>query len=285
MKYKKYIQRIVGLLIVAQLSGCSGDDNNGKNTSVNGVWKGDINYYDGSILFSRNLRSLFLRKKFVSIIDVCASDCGLKRPLLFITGSYYTSDRKVVVKEIKNYDQDGIEDSHIFYVDKLKGKVKNKEDSSKNIMFSLLGNRLDPYYSALNYIDIYQKIEVDVKTFFPGTYIYKKYRYTGNSSSPHEVIYTNTVTFEDSGLFWGQDSDDCVMSGEIDWLNGKNNIYNAALKVESCGNVNGNYEGLATTVGSYAAMELVAYNENRLMHFEFNSPEYWTQLEASYLSQ
>lgn len=58
-------------------------------------------------------------------------------------------------------------------------------------------------------------------------------------------VYTVTLTVDSNGELFGSDTDGCVFTGRIDIINSDYNAYRATASVSSCGELDGNYTGLA----------------------------------------
>lgn len=73
-----------------------------------------------------------------------------------------------------------------------------------------------------------------------------------------------TIVIENDGTFFGQDSDGCVLSGEISILDAEYNLYDVNLSVASCGVSNGSYDGFATLLTDNI-LEVVVSNKHYLV--------------------
>ena len=54
-----------------------------------------------------------------------------------------------------------------------------------------------------------------------------------------------TVDIDANGGLFGNDSDGCVFSGRIRIIDGRYNAYGASVRIDNCGNFDGDYNGLA----------------------------------------
>lgn len=57
--------------------------------------------------------------------------------------------------------------------------------------------------------------------------------------------YSASITLENDGSFWGQDSDGCVYAGKIEMINSSVNILSGQGSVSNCGTIDGSYSGFA----------------------------------------
>lgn len=286
MKTGKYLKLFAFAFIILEVVACGSDDNNKSDARVSGFWWGDSAVSVVSVVYT-----LFLNNKSVSVLDLCqSSNCAFLQYEVYIFGDLSTYKNRVTVKNIEQYDA-GVSkgDVHLHYftdiyltVNQLKGKMERAGEYEKmKLDIEGSGLLMDYYLPDNNFFSFIRKRDIEIKPLPTGTLIYKEYVKTTDS---YKEIYVNTITIQDDGSIWGQDSNSCVMSGNVDWESGKNNVYEITWKIESCGELNGNYAGLATTEAPYErpyeGLDAIVYNEKRAIHYRFNTPEHWAEMES-----
>ncbi len=58
-------------------------------------------------------------------------------------------------------------------------------------------------------------------------------------------VYTITLDLDDTGQLFGSDTAGCVFSGQLSIIDGRYSVYRASVSVSTCGDLNGDYSGLA----------------------------------------
>lgn len=85
--------------------------------------------------------------------------------------------------------------------------------------------------------------------------------------------YSLAVAIDGDGSFFGQDSDGCVIGGNIGIIDTGRNLYDVDLLVESCGPLNGNYDGFAgllDDISTNDTLQVAVSNENFLLLYPFS---------------
>jgi len=73
---------------------------------------------------------------------------------------------------------------------------------------------------------------------------------------------TTTITFDTNGNITGQNTDGCVYSGSISVPDESVNMFRVSLLIESCGQSNGSYQGLAAIMSSNSNSNIIAFMSN-----------------------
>ena len=83
-----------------------------------------------------------------------------------------------------------------------------------------------------------------------------------NQASSGGGIYTITVDIDANGQLFGSDTFGCVFSGQMLIIDDRYSSYRVAVSVSSCGEVNGDYNGLAfsTPLGSGSRLHICTDN-------------------------
>lgn len=84
----------------------------------------------------------------------------------------------------------------------------------------------------------------------------------GNYSRSDGAGLTVTYSIDGAGVFTGSDTNGCVMNGNVSIINSDFNMYEVKVAVTNCGQVNGNYKGLA------ALDDVVTLNDTLLFSLE-----------------
>lgn len=85
--------------------------------------------------------------------------------------------------------------------------------------------------------------------------------------------YSLTVTVQNDGAFFGQDSAGCVISGTIGLLDTTHNLYSMTTSITSCGSLNGSYTGLAgllDNVSTNDTLQVAISNSNYILLYPFS---------------
>lgn len=88
------------------------------------------------------------------------------------------------------------------------------------------------------------------------------------------VTNSTTVTFNAKGDITGQDSAGCVFSGSLSTPDTSVNMYRLTLKIESCGDGNGTYQGLAAVLPGETYPSMIAFAGNSKMGYAFELVQY-----------
>lgn len=98
------------------------------------------------------------------------------------------------------------------------------------------------------------------------------YSYTVASSSG--AAYSLTMEVDDAGNLFGQDTTGCVYSGTISVIDARYNMYNVSMSIDLCGEMDGQYAGLATlqpgSSGELTSMVLAASSGTKAMAVRLN---------------
>ncbi|WLQ13241.1 hypothetical protein O5O45_26275 [Hahella aquimaris] len=84
--------------------------------------------------------------------------------------------------------------------------------------------------------------------------------------------YSLTITVQNDGTYWGQDSDGCVVSGTIGLLDTAHNLYNASTSIASCGASNGSYTGFSSLLDNVTTndtLQVAVSNSNFILLYPF----------------
>ena len=73
-----------------------------------------------------------------------------------------------------------------------------------------------------------------------------------NESSSSGAVYTMTLQLDDNGELFGSDTSGCIFNGRLSIIDDRYSVYRAAVTVSACGEVDGDYNGLAFHAGTTA---------------------------------
>lgn len=79
----------------------------------------------------------------------------------------------------------------------------------------------------------------------------------------------NSISINTNGDLYGSDADGCVYSGNLSVPDRQRNIYRVSMTVESCGNTNGLYTGLAARGANDQGDTLMMITNNQSYSFHF----------------
>ena len=86
--------------------------------------------------------------------------------------------------------------------------------------------------------------------------------WTYSQASSGGAVYMLTLELDDSGQLFGSDTAGCVFSGQLNLIDDRYSAYRASISVSTCGDVDGDYSGLAFYPSATAAEFLYLGTDN-----------------------
>lgn len=135
---------------------------------------------------------------------------------------------------------------------------------------------LNGEYASKDYIDVAYARQTGPEGLVSLAYSAQAYEQPASLSKIAGVwtvtnLAANTsVTINSEGEFFGTDSEGCVFSGSFSVPNSNANLYNVDLKLESCGQINGQYSGLSAWSSTQTGEQLLALVSNSEYGFAYD---------------
>jgi hypothetical protein len=231
---KNVILHFTLFAVILGLAGCGGSDGeSGSSLSANGLWEGT---FTEAGVGTYAVGSLFYNGRIIAISE----DAGA------IYDGNYTVSGSTISGTVKAYQINGGQ----LATATLSGTVS--EQNSISLTFSTsygsTGSMSLSFNSIYNRNSSLSSVE-------------GSWNYTSSS-------YSLAATVQNDGSFFGQDSDGCVLSGDIGLLDTEHNLYSTTLSVAACGALNGNYTGFSGLLDDVTAndtLQVAVSNSNYII--------------------
>lgn len=242
MNYRMFVGSVVlGVFMLVGLIACSGGGGGGDgtttNVSANGLWEGTFTE-NGAGTFA--VSGLLYNGRIIAISESAG---------VIYDGSYIVSGSSIS-GNVTAYQIDG----GPFATATLTGTVTEQGliSVSFNTSYGASGTM------SLSFNNIYNR--TSSLSLVAGIW-----NYTSGT-------FSLTITVQNDGTFWGQDSDGCVVSGNIGLLDTAHNLYNMSTLIASCGGLDGSYtgfSGLLDNVTTNDTLQVAISNSNYILLYPF----------------
>ena len=240
MKLVKNVLSVVALVAAALgLVACGGGGGGGSDTSVsaNGLWEGT---FTETGVGTYAVSGLLYNGRIIAISESAGA----------IYDGSYTMNGGSISGNVKAYQINGGQ----YATATLSGSVT--EQSTISVTFSTSYGSTGSM--SLSFNSIYNR---------PSSLsaVAGSWGYTSGT-------YNLTLTAQNDGSFFGQDSDGCVISGNIGILDASHNLYSTNVSVASCGVLNGTYtgfSGLLDNVSANDTLQVAVSNNNYILLYPF----------------
>lgn len=227
--------RTLGLFLIVSLVSCggssSGDDlttTPPQTVSANGFWEGTFTE-DGVGTFS--LESLLYDGRIIAISESAN---------IIYDGSYTVSGNDFSADVIAY----NIDSGTAVGTTTLSGTVTEQDSLSATFSTSYGGTGT----VSLSFNDVYN---------LPSSLSFVAGIWNVTSGA-----YSLTITVENDGAFFGQDSNGCFVDGDIAIIDPAHNLYDTNVTVDVCGIFDGFYTGFSTLLNNDATLHVVVSNDN-----------------------
>ena len=237
MKMRKVLLILLTLFIVL-ITSCFDDDNDSSSTVV------DDESAEGIYSF---LNSVFLSFKDSSNsprqlpVDVVIANTGEARFLFIQQNIQFVGNVNVkggkLTASLKPFSGGDALDSIV----ELNGVVVTKDNIQGDYTWGEDFGRF-----VLNYSPLYEQSSSLSKL---------EGMWTFNEASSGGTIFTITITVDPDGTLFGSNTEGCIYNGKFGIIDSRYNVYSMSIELSLCGDLNGEYEGLAFLSG-----DLLAYN-------------------------
>jgi hypothetical protein len=228
---------MLGIIVLLGLAACGGGGGSNNDVSANGFWFGTITE-SGSDTY--DMRAIFYNSRIIAASQSAGT---------IYDGSYTVNGNKIS-GNITEYEIDGGPVATATFTgtvteqSSLSASFSTSYDTSGSI--SLIFNTLYNRTSSLSLLE-------------------GNWNYTSGS-------YSLTLTVQNDGALFGQDSNGCVFSGTIGLLNTTHNLYDMNTSIASCDNIDGSYTGfssLSDNITTNDTLEIIGSNSNYIFIYNF----------------
>lgn len=236
------VKFLLGIFIVASIASCGGsggDSGGGSNATVsaNGLWEGTFTE-NGVGTF--DVSGLLYNGRIIAISELAG---------VIYDGSYTVSGNNISAN-VTAYQIGG----SVFATSTISGTVseENSIATTFNTSYGTSGSM------SLSFNNIYNRSS-------SLSLIAGSWNYTSGS-------YSLTITAQNDGSFFGQDSDGCVLNGNITIIDATHNLYNTSVSVTLCGVLNGTYtgfSGLLDNITTNDTLQVAVSNSNYILLYPF----------------
>lgn len=242
MKFRSFVGSVVlGIFVLVGLVACGGGGGSGggttTNVSANGFWEGT---FTESGVGTFDISGLLYNGRIIAISESAGA----------IYDGSYTVSGSSISGTVTAYQING----GPFATTTVSGSVT--EQGSISLSFNTSYGTSGTI--SLSFNSIYNRAS-------SLSSVAGNWNYTSGA-------YSLTITVQNDGSYWGQDSDGCVVSGTIGLLDTAHNLYNMNTSIASCGVLNGTYtgfSGLLDNVTTNDTLQVAVSNSNYMLLYPF----------------